>query len=128
VSGEFASSGPRLPEVPDGLVYRSNTLLVLGAKTGVAVTHSTYDLAGKLTGIDTAGSATKTSFTFDALDRFATRTVGPSGSASVDTYSYVGGSETVARISNLTSGVTTGDSTRTRPLLFATRERGPDAG
>ena len=34
----------------------------------------------KLTGIDPTGSATKTAFTFDALGRFRTRTVGPDGS------------------------------------------------
>ena len=78
------------------------------AETGVAVTTNTYDKGGKLTGIDTGGSATKTTFAFDALGRFATRKIGPTGSpTSTDTYSYVGGSETVARISTLASSTTT---------------------
>jgi RHS repeat-associated protein len=85
--------------------------LTTNAETGVAVTTSTYDKAGKLTGIDTAGSATKTAFTFDALGRFATRKIGPTGSpTSTDTYSYVGGSETVARIHTVAGATTDTDS------------------
>ena len=59
-------------------------------------------LADHLTAIAT-GTANQASFTFDALGRFATRTI----SGTVDTYSYVGTSETVARI---TTGGTTTDS------------------
>ena len=42
--------------------------------------------------------------TYDALGRIATRTL--AGGTSTDTYSYVGTTETVARIDNDTSGVT----------------------
>jgi RHS repeat-associated protein len=69
-------------------------------------TTHTYDLAGKLTGIDgpAAGSGDAAAFTFDALGRFRTRVL----SGSTDTYSYLGTTETVLRIAN--SGGTTTDS------------------
>jgi RHS repeat-associated protein len=69
-------------------------------------TTHTYDLAGKLTGLDgpAAGTGDAATFTFDALGRFRTRVL----SGSTDTYSYLGTTETVLRIAN--SGGTTTDS------------------
>jgi RHS repeat-associated protein len=66
-------------------------------------THS-YDLAGKLTGLDgpVAGSGDAATFTFDALGRFKTRVL----SGSTDTYSYLGTTETVLRINNSVGGIT----------------------
>jgi YD repeat-containing protein len=74
------------------------------AQTALAVTTMTYDLADRLTGIDAAGTGNDTTFSFDALGRFRTRTV----AGTTDTYSYVGTSEVVARIA--TAGGTTLDS------------------
>lgn len=75
------------------------------AETGASVTAMTYDLAGRLTSIDAAGTANDATFTLDALGRFRTRVL----ATSTDTYSYVGASETVARISN-SAGPTISDS------------------
>ena len=56
-----------------------------------------------------AAESPRAAFTFDALGRNRTRELGPLGSpSSTDTYSYVGPSETVTRISN--SGGTVTDS------------------
>ena len=61
---------------------------------GSTITY-TYDLAHRLTSITPAGGAT-TTVGLDALGRPVTRTTG----SSVDTYSYLGTSDTVVRIAN----------------------------
>jgi RHS repeat-associated protein len=66
------------------------------AETAAAVTAMTYDLGDKLVTIDPTGTANDATFTFDALGRFRTRVL----ATSTDTYSYLGTSETVLRISN----------------------------
>ena len=62
-----------------------------------------YDLGGKLTGIDAAGTANDATFGFDALGRTWQRNL----TGSTDTYSFVGSTETVARISNSSGPVVT---------------------
>ena len=97
--------------VTQSFAYDTFGNLTTDAQTGIGTTTSTYDKAGKLTGIDTAGSATKTTFTFDALGRFATRLIGPAGSPTrTDTYSYAGASETVARIHTVAGSTIDTDS------------------
>ncbi|TMF32833.1 MAG: hypothetical protein E6I26_14780 [Chloroflexi bacterium] len=73
------------------------------AETGTGVTTMTYDLGGKLTGIDATGTANDASFSFDALGRSWQRNL----TGSTDTYSFVGTTETVARISNSSGPVIT---------------------
>ena len=86
--------------------YDARGNLTTDVEDGVNTIGSTYDLGNKLTGIDPTGTANDATFTFDALGRNLTRTVGVSPSTpSVDTYSYVGATETVARIHNVTGGV-----------------------
>ena len=62
-----------------------------------------YDLGGKLTGIDATGTANDATFSFDALGRTWKRNL----TGSTDTYSFVGSTETVARISNSSGPVVT---------------------
>jgi RHS repeat-associated protein len=69
--------------------------LTSDAQTGTGVSALAYDLADHLTGIDPAGTANDTTFTLDALGRFATRTV----NGTTDAYDYVDTGETVTRIS-----------------------------
>ena len=70
-----------------------------GTSVGSLTTY-TYDLGDRLTGI-TPPTGSAASFTFDALGRHLTRSVG----SSTDTYAYLGSSDTVASIS--TGSVTT---------------------
>jgi RHS repeat-associated protein len=75
--------------------------MTVNPETGsTATTAYTYDAADRLTAITPppalAGAAT---FTFDALGRTATRTTATTPAATVDTYSYLGDTQTVVRIS-----------------------------
>ena len=69
--------------------------LTIDAQSGLTITNMAYDLDDRLTAIDASGgTANDASFTLDALGRFRTRVI----AAGTETYSYVEGSETVARI------------------------------
>lgn len=72
------------------------------AQTAAAVTAYGYDAGSKLTLIDAAGTTNDASFTYDALGRLRTRLVG----TVTETYSYVGASETVTRITPSTGTAT----------------------
>ncbi len=89
-------------------VIKSFTYNLYGSQTTAfdaanAVTTSAYDTAERLLTVTppTGGAAT---YTYDALGRINTRTIG----ASVDTYSYLGSTETAWQIANAGgSGITT---------------------
>jgi RHS repeat-associated protein len=79
--------------------------MTIDAQSGLTITTMAYDLDDHLTGIDASGgTANDASFTLDALGRFRTRVI----AAGTETYSYVEGSETVARIAG--PGATNTDS------------------
>ena len=80
----------------------------------------TYDLGGKLTGIDATGTANDATFSFDALGRSWQRNL----TGSTDTYSFVGTTETVARISNSSGPVITDSIVDVAGDRLGRRDRG----
>jgi hypothetical protein len=89
---------------PVSFGYDAYGNMTADGETGIAATTMAYDLGNKLTPI-TPSTGPAITFEFDALGRFAYRWV--AGSVP-DIYSYVGGTETVARIEPF--GGTTTDS------------------
>ncbi len=77
--------------------------MTANAESVTSVVNYAYDPAERLTSINATGTANDVTFTYDALDRIRTRIL----AASTDTYSYVGTSEVIARVSNLVSPSTT---------------------
>jgi len=79
---------------------------------GGSTTTYTYDIADRLLGITAPNPTASSTFTLDPLGRTATRTTATSPTATTDTYSYLGTSETVCQIA--TSG---GSNSTTVALL-----------